>query len=291
MKIELTEKDDRMKQNLISQIKKINRETNERSYKTRERYYDATERFCGYLAMNFHLQKFQNVREKHLHDYTKYLKETNISTKTIKTELSAIRFFHDHSGSHNILPDNNKLNLDKVESSKIDRAWTIEEIKEGIALAKIMGRADVAASLNLGYQFGMRLEETCRCNVSYLKSAIDNEELYVKGKGGQIRYVPVKNEKQMDLLHGLLKYAQMQKKTGGEKIFVDSVKGGTEAKKKSIEGWIQRNRDKFTDTSKRMELNNEEARIPPIIVKSSPSSKNGIAIKSSGAPNNLKVLI
>ena len=50
--------------NLCEQVTSIYKHCNELSYGTRKRHYEATKRFCGFLADNFRLQKFKNVENR-----------------------------------------------------------------------------------------------------------------------------------------------------------------------------------------------------------------------------------
>ena len=80
---------------LLAQLDKTARHNRQGSFKTKKRYYDAMKRFCRFLADNFHLQKLANVNGKHLAAYVIYMQEQGMSASTIKTDLAAIRFFHD----------------------------------------------------------------------------------------------------------------------------------------------------------------------------------------------------
>ena len=77
--------------NLVAQIDSILAHSNERSIKSRYRYYEAAKRFCRFLADNYRLQKFKNVKERHFRTYAEHLKENNAAT-TIQTDLSGIRY-------------------------------------------------------------------------------------------------------------------------------------------------------------------------------------------------------
>ena len=94
--------------NLLAQVESIYRHSNELSFKTRARYYEATKRFCKFLADNFRLQNFKNVEDRHFKAYVEHLKENN-SAATIQSDLSGIRYFHRKSGSKNRLSKNDKL--------------------------------------------------------------------------------------------------------------------------------------------------------------------------------------
>ena len=99
--------------NLCEQVTSIYKHCNELSFGTRKRHFEATKRFCGFLADNFRLQKFKNVEDRHFRAYVEYLIESGASPATIQSDLSGIRFFHRLSGSKNKLSENNCLDLPK----------------------------------------------------------------------------------------------------------------------------------------------------------------------------------
>ena len=80
---------------LVTQLDKLARHNRQGSFRTKDRYYEAVKRFCAYLAVHYHLQKLENISGKHLVSYVLYLQAQGKSASTIKTDLSAIRFFHD----------------------------------------------------------------------------------------------------------------------------------------------------------------------------------------------------
>ena len=75
--------------NLLAQIEAIYKHSNELSFKTRARYFEATKRFCKFLADNYRLQNFKNVEDRHFKAYVEHLKENN-SAATIQSDLSGI---------------------------------------------------------------------------------------------------------------------------------------------------------------------------------------------------------
>ena len=95
---------------LIAQLDKTARHNRQGSFRTKERYYDAMKRFCRFLADRFHLQKLANVSGKHLTAYVLYMQGQEMSASTIKTDLAAIRFFHDKMERTKYrLPSNDEL--------------------------------------------------------------------------------------------------------------------------------------------------------------------------------------
>ena len=167
--------------NLIAQIDSILAHSNERSMPSRDRYYEATKRFCKFLADNYRLQKFKNVEERHFRAYVEYLKENRAATTT-QTDLSGIRYFHERSGSKNQLSLNKRLTLHKRAPGKENRAWTPEEISKARTVARQMGRVDAEIAIDLVSEFGLRIEELCRLKVEHLMHADKYDQLIIQGK-------------------------------------------------------------------------------------------------------------
>lgn len=82
-------------QNLLTQLDKLHRHNRQGSFRTKQRYYEAMQRFCRFLVEQYRLERLANIAPKHIYTYVSYLQEQEKSASTIKTDLSAIRFFHD----------------------------------------------------------------------------------------------------------------------------------------------------------------------------------------------------
>ena len=234
--------------NLVAQIDSILAHSNERSIKSRYRYYEATKRFCRFLADNYRLQKFKNVEERHFRAYAEYLKENNAAT-TIQTDLSGIRYFHEKSGSKNKLSKNDHLDLPKRAVGKEDRSWTPEEISKARAVAREMGRVDVEISLDLVPTFGFRIEELCRLKVEHLMHAEKYDQLIVQGKGKKVRPIPV-DEDQMKIIKKYLDYAKVSGRAPGDYLISSSEKNGVLHEKRSLQNWMTFHRKKFMDENR-----------------------------------------
>lgn len=115
-----------------------------------------------------------------------------MSASTIKTELAAIRFFHDNmSYTKYVLPVNDELDLKKRHFGGVDRTWTSQEFNLMLAAAMKAGRKDYLAIFSLARYAGLRLEECFRIDTNDAQKAIDSGRLFVKDKGGLTRYVPI----------------------------------------------------------------------------------------------------
>lgn len=246
----MSERTENIKNNLEVQVKKLYKNCNEKSYETRARYRDATIRFCEFLAENYGMQKFANIKEKHLTAYVQSLKEKGISPSTMLSDLSGIRFYHRLSGEKFKLPNNENLNLDKRQVGKIDRAWSEKEISGALRLAEQMSRPDVVLAIKISNLFGTRIEETCKMRVWQILKAVEYGELYIKGKGGQERYVDVRNLEQVALLGEIISTIKAKKLQPNDYIIAQNAKSGVQRQIKSFQNWLSSHSKKFIDENR-----------------------------------------
>jgi site-specific recombinase XerD len=136
------------------------------------RYRDSMPMFLRFCAEKFHLQKLANVGSKHLNAYVDYRRQAGITEKTLKNDLTAIRFFHQFTGSRNLLPDNRSLGIKKTSQGGKDRAWTAEEYQRMMDKAGNLGRQDVVAALKLARLDGLRIHECTRMTVGQIEDAL-----------------------------------------------------------------------------------------------------------------------
>ncbi|MBO5323469.1 MAG: tyrosine-type recombinase/integrase [Oscillospiraceae bacterium] len=231
--------------NLREQLESIFRHCNEKSFKTRSRYLEASIRFSYFLADRYRLQKFKNVDDRHFRAYAEYLKEMGFSPATIQAELAGIRFFYRQSGGKNKLSDNRSLNLPKRAVGVENRAWLPEEKEKAVAIATRMGRTDVVIAIDLAYELGLRLEEICVTRVEFLISANKTGIFVVpKGKGGQRRAIKL-NPMQRAMIAKYLDYAKAMGLQPGDYLISGSEKHGVKMEIKSLQNWMSHNREKF----------------------------------------------
>ena len=231
--------------NLLEQITSMYKHCNEKSFKTRTRYYEAAKRFSYFLAARFRLEKFKNVDDRHFRAYAEYLKTIGASPATIQAELAGIRFFYRLSGGKNKLSENSSLNLPKRAVGTENRAWLPEEKEKAVTIATRMGRTDVVIAIDLAYELGLRVEEICVTRVEYLISA-RNTGIFVvpKGKGGQRRAIKL-NPMQRAMIAKYLDYAKAMGLQPGDYLISSSEKHGVKMEIKSLQNWMSHNREKF----------------------------------------------
>ena len=192
---------------LVTQLDKLARHNRQGSFRTKDRYYEAVKRFCAYLAAHYHLQKLENISGKHLVSYVLYLQAQGKSASTVKTDLSAIRFFHDKmSCPKYTLPDNGALGvaLERRRFGQQDRTWTNSEFGKLIGRAMAEEREDYILALYLARYAGLRIHECFRMDTAAAERALRENALTVKGKGGKVRIVPIEDDRITMMLQRLL---------------------------------------------------------------------------------------
>lgn len=226
---------------LTDQLKKLRRHTRQGSYGTRQRYYEAMQTFCVYLADVWHLQRLANIRKKHVEGYVWNMQERGCSASTIKTTLSAIRFWYDQiPGDRPPLPANDQLSvtLEQRTLVGVDRAWTEPEYLAFLQLAEEKGEVVFAAVTRLTWHTGLRIHECFRIDRATAIRAIKSGQLTIKGKNGKLRSVPVDKEAKV------LLQVWVDRTQPGQKLF---VREGVPTDKaiKQMQRFIREHRDAF----------------------------------------------
>ena len=229
---------------LVTQLDKLARHNRQGSFRTKDRYYEAVKRFCAYLATHYHLQKLENISGKHLVSYVLYLQEQGKSASAVKTDLSAIRFFHDKmSQPRYTLPGNEELGvaLERRRCGQQDRTWTNPEVGKLIGRAMAEEREDYILALYLARYAGLRIHECFRMDTAAAEQALRENALTVKGKGGKVRTVPIEDERIPMMLRKLL--AQTER---GHKLLVPDGMP-TDRAINALELFIYRYRNEVSD--------------------------------------------
>lgn len=236
---------------LVAQLDKLARHNRQGSFQTKRRYYEAMQRFCRYLAEEYHLQKLSNISSKHFVAYVEHLQNSGKSASTIKTDLAAIRFFHDKMEHAKYrLPDNDALGvaLERRRFGGVDRTWSAVEFNRMIGKAVEAGRDDIACALYLGRFAGLRIHEVMRIDTAIAEQALREDAITIKGKGGKIRTVPIEDERVRVALETMLKRTER-----GHKLFVpDGVP--TDRAINRVQLFILKNRDDIADEGRAANL-------------------------------------
>lgn len=229
-------------QSLTAQLDRLVRHNRQGSFRTRERYYEAMSQFCRYLADEYHLQKLSNISGKHLHSYVLWMQDTGKSPSTIKTDLAAIRFFHDKMDGKYRLPSNDQLGteLERRRFGQMDRTWSNEEFKKMLGRALAENRYDYILALYLGRYAGLRIHEVFRIDTAIAEQALREMAITIKGKGGKVRTVPI-NEQIALALH-----KQLERTERGHKLLVpDGIP--TDRAINRLQFFILRNRESIQE--------------------------------------------
>ena len=184
-------------QALVDQLDKLARHNRQGSFRTKDRYYQAMKRFCAYLADEYRLQKLTNISGKHLTSYVLWMQENGKAASTIKTDLAAIRFFHDKMSDPKYhLPGNDELAVELEQRcfGGTDRTWSNVEFNKMLGRAMVADRWDYILALYLARYAGLRIHECFRIDTAIAEEALRKNAITIKGKGGKIRTVPINEQ-------------------------------------------------------------------------------------------------
>lgn len=179
--------------NLGLQMQKVVRTMNQNRIETRFRYIDAEKRFLKHVAEKFNLQKIQNVKDIHLKSFVQEMQSKGLSSQYIKTELSAVRFFHNQTpGTRYELMDakelNKEMNIGTTGDGRADRAWSEKEIDKFKELANTVNKPEYANLIEGIRSLGFRLDEACTLKYSQASQALKTNQLtFSNTKGGKER--------------------------------------------------------------------------------------------------------
>ncbi|WP_167569127.1 tyrosine-type recombinase/integrase [Brevibacillus migulae] len=234
--------------NLMNQINKIGDHIRQGSYETKQRYHDAADRFARHLADKFNVQKWANVSDKHLQSYIEHMQDKGLSASTIKTELSAIRMYHDATPfAKNRLSGNEKFDLERRSFGGVDRKWSDQEYKGMVDLSRELGRNDMANILTLGREAGLRIHEVTRIDHATAVKALQTGVLHVKGKGGLERGVPLRPTASEALREAVKRCER------GNKLFVANGQKTHQAIG-AVQDFIYNHRDKFQENDRESDM-------------------------------------
>lgn len=234
----MEEKTKKIFMNLKSQIERICKHARQGSYKTRERYKGAVIRFIMYMAEAFRLQKFANVQDKHISAYVKHIQAKGLSASTIKTDLAAIRYFHDQCPEAKyVISDNNAFNLERRFFGGVDRTWSQEEFAGLVRVALRLKQDRIVYALYLGRYQGLRIHEAFRIDRVTAERALETGRLHVKGKNGLERDIPL-NPRIRNMISKIIEEVPR-----GEKLFIKPGEK-THLVIKQLQNFIVRHRSK-----------------------------------------------
>ena len=232
---------------LVDQLDKLAKHNRQGSFRTKGRYYQAMKRFCAYLADEYRLQKLTNISGKHLTSYVLWMQEDGKSASTIKTDLSAIRFFHDKMSNPKYrLPDNDKLAVELEQRcfGGTDRTWSKVEFNKMLGRAMGADRWDYNLALYLARFAGLRIHECFRIDTATAEQALRENAITIRGKGGKIRTVPINEQIAIAMRE------QLKRTKRGHKLLVPD-EAPTDRAINQLQFFIYSNRDDFQEDADR----------------------------------------
>lgn len=119
-------------------------------------------------------------------------------------------------------------------------AWTGRDFNLMLAEAMKQNRKDYTAILTLARYAGLRLEECFRIDVKDAEMALETGKLFVKGKYGATRFVPINASIRIALRNALDDIPQRQK-------CLATSSGKTLLAMRRLQGFIAYHRQSFTD--------------------------------------------
>lgn len=234
------------------QIEKIFNHVRQLSYKSRPRYKISCLVCARFLSERYKLQNIRNISDKHLVAFALFRQSEGIAAKTIKNDLSAIRFLHSkmdspryHLSTNGELFEEYELVIDQT-STLGNRAWTNEEFISFVKHAIDAGRQDIADAAALCRYMGLRISEAVAAKRAQAEHAL-RTEIYKVGseaKNGKNRLVPLSSEA------AAMFQARLPLIQRGDKLFVNenqnthSVVQGFEKFLSRVRGNIETNEGK-----------------------------------------------
>ena len=176
--------------------------------------------------------------------YVLWMQESGKSPSTIKTDLAAIRFFHDKMSNPKYrLPTNDELavELERRCFGGTDRTWSNTEFNKMLGKALAVDRYDFILALYLARYAGLRIHECFRIDTATAERALRENAITIKGKGGKVRTVSINEQ------IAIAMRKQLERTPRGHKLLVpDDML--TDRAINHLQFFIMKHRDEVRDT-------------------------------------------
>lgn len=182
------------------QVEKIFKHTRQGSFATRDRYKDSCMMFVRFCLERFKMQNIRNIHDKHVAAFIQERQKTNTAAKTIKGDLSALRYMHDQIQKPRYQISDNKelqklyeVKLEKTSQVNGNRGWTSEEYRTMLQVAREQKQQNVVDCMILARTMGLRVTEAGAVSRAQAEYALRTGVYHVKGeaKNGKHREVPL----------------------------------------------------------------------------------------------------
>ena len=137
------------------------------------------------------------------------------------------------------LPSNKELELQQRSYRGVDRKWSEKEFDSFKMVCNDLDKEWIGQAADIGRHAGFRIHEVTRLDKEDLECALTNDYFKIKGKGGRVRKVPLKDELR-DTVETL--WAETEPYS---KVFVDEGEK-THLVIKEIQDFVRDNREEYT---------------------------------------------
>ena len=132
------------------------------------------------------------------------MQERGLAASTIKTDLAAIRFWHDKiPDARYELPRNDEFHLERRSFGGVDRTWGEAEFAKLLDLCREKKHYDYLGCAKMARYAGLRIHECMRLDTAAAKAALRSGVLTVTGKGGKVREIPINKRVKATLKNAL----------------------------------------------------------------------------------------
>lgn len=218
-KLEKGSKEEKVYKNLERQIERVFKHCRQGSKKTNPRYKSGVKHLAKLLAVAYNKKSMNNISNSALELYVEQAQEAGYSSKYLNTNMSAIRFFIDQIKDSSYVKTNSELGVISVkQEDRIgpNRAWSADQVREMYKIARESGYTRESEAIRLAYAQGLRIHEVTKLDRATLLNALKTNKLTIKGKGGLIRQVPIRNQASRDHI----KQLAIQTPATSYKVFV-----------------------------------------------------------------------
>lgn len=162
-------------------------------------------------SVGFKVQKWENIKEKHVEKLIEHWKKKGLATSTMKDRMSYVRWALDKSGNQHSIQKNQNLGIPNRQYVKNeDKSWDTKEYNK-VLDAVYEKNQNLGFQMELMKEFGLRFKESCTFRPNRDVDLVNNTIRVHHGtKGGRLREVPIRNDSQKGLIEDL------QKKFKGE---------------------------------------------------------------------------
>ena len=130
-----------------------------------------------------------------MYSYFAHLKKKGLAASTIKTEASAIRFWHDQiPNAKHTLSSNDDLSLERRQFGGVDRTWSDAEFNNMLLECFGTQHRDYEACIVIARYAGLRIHEVMKIDTAIARDALKTGEINIRGKGGLDRGVPINEQ-------------------------------------------------------------------------------------------------